>query len=349
MSRASSDIVRLERALEERFRGHRVVAVSSGTAALEAILTAIGIGQGSTVLAPEYGFPSGALAAKRLGAQVVLGSVEIPRLTLSPDAVWPVEGDAAPDAAIVIDVAGYPADWKGLEEGWPVQLVEDACAAWGGVSSSGEVCGGFGAAAAFSLSQTKILAAGEGGLVVTADDALADRVELFRRYGEIEAPPLTRTFAVAGTNWKMAEPVAAVALEQLELLDERLERGRVNRRIWDAALGECNYLAAVPVDHDGISPHKYRVLLKTDTNGKIRDVAREIGLQLLDDEVGVLWNQPGSLFYDPRPDSGVLSTLRRSFVIPSRATPIWELGKGLAEGIGERLIILDGRADEWLR
>jgi dTDP-4-amino-4,6-dideoxygalactose transaminase len=141
-------------------------------------------------------------------------------------------------AILAVHLFGNPAAIEELEEiavGLQVPLVFDAAHAFGS-SSHGRRVGGFGTAEVFSFSPTKLLVAGEGGLVATRDARLAERLRAARNYGD----PGNYNPEVLGVNARMSEINAAMALHGLMGLDARIERRneirlRYERKLRDVA------------------------------------------------------------------------------------------------------------------
>jgi len=156
-------------------------------------------------------------------------------------AIDPVDLEAClgPDTAavIVVHIGGLvtPAidEIAGLCTAAGVDLVEDAAHAHGS-AFDGRSAGSFGAAAAFSFYPTKVVAGGEGGMIVTDDDELADEARIYRDQGKgsFHANFHTRM----GANWRMSEPHAAIVLSQLGRLDEHIEQRQALAARYDAAL-----------------------------------------------------------------------------------------------------------------
>lgn len=344
-------VVDLECRVSYMYGGMEVVAVNSATSGLEAILYSIGAGPGKEVIVPEYGFPAAAISAKRLGANVLIAPISAyPGMMIDPDAVYAL---ITPEtcAVVGIDVGAYPADWGSLESicrSRGVCLIEDAAPAWASVHA-GRRLGSFGDAAVLSLSQTKMVAAGEGGLVLTWNQSLASRIRALRRYGEVDTGvSQSRRMQWAGANWKLNEWTAGIALLQIECLPVRAGRAMRNREALDAALAECNYLASVPVEpEDFVAPHKYRVLGVGAVDGPKLLQAAKKRLPILEDDVAVLWDHPA--FYSPVRQGRVAGSLATSFLLGSRQYPLWHVPDEEVALWCDHLLNLDKEADQWLK
>lgn len=223
-----------EAALETRL-GVRAVATSHGTWALVLSMKALGI-EGE-VIVPSYTFCASAHAITWAGAAPVFADVLPDTFTLDPAAVRAAITPRT-TAILAVHVYGHPceideltalADEKGLA------LLFDAAHAFGATYRGGAI-GTFGQAESFSFHATKTLPVGEGGCVSTRDHRLAERLRLWRKFGD----PGDEDSQLPGTNAKMQEFNAILGLAGLLTVDDTISR----RRGYAAALRER--LSAVP-------------------------------------------------------------------------------------------------------
>ena len=208
---------RVEETVGERL-GTEVVAVSSCTAGLMLVLQAIGA-TGRVVL-PSFTFSASAHAVVWAGGQVDFADVESERATLDPDGLPELLNGAS--AVTATHIYGSPCDVETLERlagDAGIPLVFDAAHALGS-ARNGVPIGRFGVAEVFSLSPTKVVVAGEGGLVATTDRALADTLRMARDYGN----PGDYDTRFPGLNARMSELHAAVALSSFARLDDHVHR-----------------------------------------------------------------------------------------------------------------------------
>ena len=207
-----------------------VVAVSSCTSGLMLVLRCAEL-TGDVVL-PSFTFAATAHAVSWNGLRPVFADVDPATLTLSPDSVDSSLG-ARTTAILGTHLYGTPCDVEGLQalaDANGIRLLFDAAHAFGS-EAGGVRVGGFGDAEVFSLSPTKVVVAGEGGLISTNDDLLAERLRIARDYGN----PGDYDCLFVGLNARLSELHAAVALASLEDLDERLaERAAIAGRYRDA-------------------------------------------------------------------------------------------------------------------
>jgi len=237
------------------------VAVSNGTASLEVAFEALGIGPGDEVITSPLTFAATLNAALRSGATVRFADVRSD-YTIDPVSVSALIGPRT--AAIVpVHLYGQPADMAalrvlGIRHG--LAIVEDAAQAHGAQVGDRRV-GSFGVGS-FSFYATKNVTAGEGGVVTTDDDAVADRVRLLRNQGMRGR----YAYEVIGRNLRMTDLQAAVAVPQLRRLAEITRRRAVNadslsRRLTSAPVVLPPLVAGRPSVW-----HQYTVLLPADAD-----------------------------------------------------------------------------------
>jgi len=232
---------RLESAIAERLGVKRAVAVSSGTAAISLGLMAVGIGPGDEVIVPDLTFIATANAVRLAGAKVKLVDVEPYRFTLDPEKAAVAIGPRT-KAIVPVDVNGRGADYESLETlcaEHGLKLVCDAAEALGS-RWHGRYLGTFGDAGCFSFSANKTVTSGQGGMVVTNSDDVYYRLRELkdqgRRFGGTGGDDL---HPVLGFNFKYTDLQAAVAIAQLERMDERVAHFRRRDAWYREFLADC--------------------------------------------------------------------------------------------------------------
>lgn len=190
-------------------------AVSSGTAALEVALRALGIGPGDEIVLPSYVCAAPLLAVQRVGAMPRVVDIDLETFAIDPAAAQQALTSKT-KAIIVPHLFGLPADLTALER-LSVPIIED-CAQTLGAMEQGRSVGSVGLLTVCSFYATKLLCTGEGGMVLSRDESLLERVRMLREYDE--APSLRQ----AATNLKMTDLQAAIGLAQLNRLASFLER-----------------------------------------------------------------------------------------------------------------------------
>lgn len=229
---------------EDRFAAHTgrryVHAVSSGTAANEAALFGVGVGPGDEVIVPPCSFIASSLSAVVLGAIPVFADVDPRTMGLTADALEAAITPRA-KAVVVVHLWGQPAEMDSILEvakRHNLKVIEDCAQAYDAYYH-GRMVGTLGDAACYSLQQSKHITSGEGGIVVTDNPDVYERVVLYSncgmpwyRYGI--KPPVpepvggvpTRGHFSVGHNYRMSELQGAVACAQLEKLPEFNARRR---------------------------------------------------------------------------------------------------------------------------
>jgi len=296
----------------------RVVAVSSGTAALELILRASHwLRPGGAILMPAVTFTATAQAVEAAGYRAVLCDVDPERWTLCPaDAKRRMNSQTV--GILSVDLDGAKPDVAGLLE-LNLPIVSDACASWGWCHDRSFPM----ASSAYSLNQTKIAGCGEGGLVVAESCLVADEIRALRCFGEERPAALRRRADIpGGGNRKMTEMTAAMAQVSLSLLRSRIERARTNQGILWLGLQDQELIAA-PAAAAETALHKFRARIRT--NRKEAEFALA-GLKVpcQHREVSPLYAHPGLACYgEGLGFPNAARFLRETVVLGSRGQPLW--------------------------
>ena len=194
------------------------IAVTSGTTALQLAVAAAGIGEGDEVLLSTSTNIATALAVIHNGAMPVPVDSENETWNLDLDRVESLIGNKT-KGIIPVHLFGHPVDMDrlmGIAKRHDLLVIED-CAESHGATCRGRKTGGFGQMGCFSFYANKVITTGEGGMVTTNDDALAERLRLLRNLAFTQ--PRFR-HEVAGFNFRMTGYQAAMGLAQLHKIDE---------------------------------------------------------------------------------------------------------------------------------
>jgi dTDP-4-amino-4,6-dideoxygalactose transaminase len=233
-------VLEFEQAFAEFCDVRHALAVANGTAALHLALLAAGCGPGDEVILPSLNFVAAANAIAHTGATPVFCDISGPDdLNLDPADLEAAIGSRT-KAVLVLHYGGFPCDMQAvreLAEQRGLIVIEDAAHA-PGATWRGRPCGGLGLVGCFSFFSNKNLPVGEGGMIVTDDDALAERVRLLRSHGmttltwERHRGHASSYDVVAqGFNYRLDELRAAMGLVQLRRLpDENARRGTISAR-----------------------------------------------------------------------------------------------------------------------
>lgn len=253
--------------------GRRTAAVNSGTSGLHLGLLAAGIGPGDEVIVPSFTFAATANAVALTGATPVFADIEPDAFNLDAAAV---ESAIGPRTAGIMPVHlyGHPADMARLGDlaaKHSLALFEDAAQAHG-ATIDGRQVGTFGTFAMFSLYPTKNMTSGEGGMVVSADEAVDQRVRLLRNQG------MAKQYEneIAGFNARMTDLHAAIGRVQLGKLAGWTADRRHNAARFDADLaGVVTPPVAAGVEH---VYHQYTIRIAEDRDGFARALREEHGI-----------------------------------------------------------------------
>jgi len=262
------------------------VATSNGTTALHAALHALGIGPGDRVVTTPFSFVATANAVRLCGAEPVFADVDPQTLNLDPAAVREaIAGcEEGIDAVLAVHLYGLPApmdELRAIADEHDVPLVEDAAQAHG-AAVGGEPVGSLGDAACFSFYPTKNMTTGEGGMVLTDDDDLADRLRRFVNHGRTD----TYVHAEVGHNYRLTGLGAAIGLAQLDRLDDLVAVRRRNAARYDEVLAD-NPSVDAPVDPPGVQHAYHQYTVRTDHRDALKDYLAAEGI-----DTGVYYSRP---------------------------------------------------------
>jgi dTDP-4-amino-4,6-dideoxygalactose transaminase len=214
------------------------VSLANGTVAIETALDAAGIGPGDEVIVPAISFVSTATAVSRLRATPVFVDIEPFTFNMDPEraeaAVTP-----ATRAILAVHFGGLIANMDRLgrlaeEKG--LILIEDAAHAHGS-EWRGRRAGSLGLCGTFSFQNSKVMTAGEGGMLTTNDPEIAARVRSFANQGRREGGGWFHHYT-SGTNYRMTGLQAAVLLAQLERLPDQIRLRNRNAGLLRSELSE---------------------------------------------------------------------------------------------------------------
>lgn len=229
-----------ENQLAEFTSTKHAIAVSSGTAGLHLALLALGIGPGDEVITTPFSFIASANAILYVGAKPVFVDIHPRSQNLDPAKVEQHINNRT-KAILAVETFGNPShipELARLAEKHEIPLVEDACEGLGG-SIVGRPIGSFGRVAVFGFYPNKQLTTGEGGMIVTDDERLANICRSLRNQGRPVKSTIINNndnmtsdrennswmqFERLGYNYRLSEIHAAIGLAQLKRLPELLER-----------------------------------------------------------------------------------------------------------------------------
>ena len=256
--------------------GH-AFAMSSATTALHLSLVAMGVGPGDEVVVPAYTFPATGNVVVQAGATVVFCDVDPATLAMTAETLEPVL-TARTAAVMPVDPGGYPAPMREIVDlcaARGVKVVEDAACGLG-ATRNGARCGSFPDVGCFSFHPRKVITTGEGGMITTNDDAIADRIALLRSHGGRRTDG-RYAYEDAGFNYRLSDVAGAMGIAQMGKLESILERRRHLATRYSGQLAEVPGVAP-PFIEPGAEPtfQSYVVMLddEVDRDGVIAVMAQ---------------------------------------------------------------------------
>jgi perosamine synthetase len=227
------------------------IAVNSGTSGLHLCVKALAIGPGDEVITPSFSFVATTNCFLFEGASPVFAEIDPVSYNLDPAAI---EAAITPrtKAILPVQVFGNMAHFDTYEQiahKHNLILLEDCCEAIGGILGD-RPAGNFGSAGVFAFYPNKQITTGEGGMIVTDDDALRDLCVSLRNQGRASTAWLEH--ARLGYNYRMSEITAALGEVQVSRLDEILAKRRAAAELYDQALAPLveAELLHLPPRHD---------------------------------------------------------------------------------------------------
>lgn len=256
--------------LEEKFAAlcgvKHAIATSSGTTALHLALLANGIGPGDEVITVSFTFMATVSTILMTGARPVFVDVEPDTFNINPGLI---EAALTPrtKAILLVHLYGYPCDMDAImaiAERHGLKVIEDACQAVG-ATYHGRPVGSFGTGM-FSLYATKNIMTGEGGIITTNDDALAEKCRLMRQHG------MKRRYyhEMLGYNYRLSDLHAAIGVAQLDRLADFTARRRFNAAYLNSRIESETVITPKVKDGYGHVWHQYTIRVN---GGRDRDAA----------------------------------------------------------------------------
>lgn len=275
-----SEVDRLEQELAAFVGAKHAIGVSSGTDALLVSLMALGVGPGDEVITSAYSFFATAGSIARLGARPVFVDIDPATFTLDPSAAAAAVSPRT-KAIVPVHLFGLSADLDPLLDlaaRARIAVIEDAAQAFG-ARYKGRHVGTFGTAGCVSFFPTKPLGGfGDGGLVLTNDDALADRVRRLRVHGAVRK----YVHELLGGNFRLDTLQAAVLRVKAAHLARwnaaRRERAATYRRLFDEA-GLPARGVRLPVEPSGYSHVYHQFVIRAPRRDELRNHLAACGVE----------------------------------------------------------------------
>ena len=256
------------------------VAFNSGTSALHAVLLACGIQDGEEVIVPSFTFIATANSVLFVNAKPVFADIEKETYGLDPTDVER-KITKKTKAIMPMHYGGSSCQIRALKEiaeDHKLLLLEDAAESLG-ARINGELVGSFGDAAMFSFCGNKVITTGEGGMIVTDQREIYEKLKLIRSHGRLETEDYftsvrTGDYVMLGYNWRMSNIIAALGVTQLEKLDKLVEMRRRNAAYMSKNLSDMSKIEP-PNPPEGVF-HVYQMYTVRVRGGeKARDGLRD--------------------------------------------------------------------------
>lgn len=272
-------VPRFEEEVARKTGAHFACAVNSATSALHMACMALELGPGDALWTSPITFVASANCALYCGADVDFVDIDPLTWNLCPDQLKKKLESARkvgrlPKIVVVVHFAGRSCDMAAIHElgqQYGFRIIEDAAHAIGG-SHQNQAIGScrFSDITVFSFHPVKIITTAEGGMALTNDPALAEKLALLRSHGitrdpeqmtgEADGPWYYQQIAL-GYNYRMTDLHAALGLSQLETLEARINRRHELRANYDEALADMSLQLPAPDQHGRSALHLYPVLL----------------------------------------------------------------------------------------
>lgn len=232
------------------------IAVSSGTAALEAAVRAFDFEEGSEVIVPAFTIISCAQAITKAGLKPVVVDCDIDTWNMDVDAVEKCITSKT-CAIMVVHIYGLPVQMNKiieLAQKYDLKIIEDAAEVHG-QTYNGKMCGSFGDISIFSFYPNKHITCGEGGMILTDDELLAERCKKIRNLFFSERRYVHEEI---GSNFRMTNMQAALGVAQLEKIEQHIARKREIGQLYNELLKDICDIRK-PVTHTEYAENIYWV------------------------------------------------------------------------------------------
>lgn len=273
------------------------ISVNSNTSGLFSAIGACGIQAGDEVIVSPYTMSASALAPIIYGAVPVFADVDYDNFGLSPESI---ERCITPrtKAILVVHIFGNPAkmdEIMAIARKHNLYVIED-CAQAPMATYKGKLVGTIGDIGIFSLNYHKHIHTGEGGVLITNNDYLAERIYLIRNHGEniVEPKGVENAWNTHGFNYRMTEMEAAVGIEQIKKLPSLIEERLKNAAFFAKELGEIHGI--IPPSVEKGNKHVYYVqafkfkkdIIGIDRNTFIKAIKAEIPSAILREDAPLI-------------------------------------------------------------
>lgn len=278
-----------ERMIADFLGAKHAVVVTSGTVALYLSVLALGIGPGDSVIVPDYTMIASPNAVKWAGADVILCDVD--RNTLCVD-LNKVALEKNTKALMYVPINGRSGNMDEVTKFCKdnnLFLIEDACQAFGSRWNN-KCLGTFGDVAGFSLTPHKIITTGQGGVVVTNNEEIYQKVKKLKDYCRVK--PGVDVHTDIGFNFKFTDLQSTLGIEQLKIIDYRIQQKKTLYKAYMDRLESVEFIEFLPIDLKQIVPWFVDVILKGVNREEFFSYLKENGVGARQFYPPVHWQEP---------------------------------------------------------
>lgn len=262
---AGPKVREFEEAFAQRHQVKHAIAVTSATTALHLALVSLEVGPGDEIIVPAFTWISTANVVLYQGAKVVFCDIDTKTFNIDPNKL----GDKITNktkAIIAVHLFGLCADMDALKKvAGDIPIIEDAACA-SGSGYNGLPAGSLGLLGCFSFHPRKSITTGEGGMVTTNDDTLAEKVSMLRNHGASISeeqrhlgpkPYILPEFDIMGFNYRMTDLQGAVGTVQLKKLDRFIDEREKWARFYMTNLKDIDWIQ-LPIINNNIYKHGWQ-------------------------------------------------------------------------------------------
>jgi perosamine synthetase len=322
LSSSGPAVKQFEQTFADYLDTRHAITVSSGTAALHVTLLGLGIGQGDEVIVPAFTMAASWMAIMYTGATPVFVDCELETYNIDIKQIASKITDKT-KAIMAVHIYGHACEMDSINKiakEHNLTVIEDAAEALAG-EYKGKKCGTLGQVACFSFYANKIVTTGEGGMIVTNDDKLANQA---RKFKDLYHSDRRFIHEQLGYNYRMTNLQAAVGLGELSELDNYLAKKQRMASLYDELLSDLPGIKTpITLPHITNTFWMYSILIKSDEFGLTRD---ELAAKLKEQKIGTR-----DFFYSPQ-DQPVLKDIVGSETFPNTKL-ISERGLYLPSGL----------------
>lgn len=252
----------VESFFKDYFNVENAIMVSNGTSSLHLALLALGIGEGDEVIVPGLSFIATANVVELVGATPVFVDVDLQSNNISPEKI---EKAITSNTKAIMPVHEFGlmanmTEIKDIAIKYGLKVIEDAACALG-AELNGVKSGLFGDISSFSFHPRKTITSGEGGLIITRDNDLADKMRSMRNHGFHISEGVSKV-VLPGFNYRITDIQSALLHGQLQTLNDQIEKKTIIANKYNELLDDEFFLLPKPSENAQHSWQTYHVVLR---------------------------------------------------------------------------------------